>query len=324
MKKQIKNIDNLADLQLLHTATFGKNGTMTARLKEMKNLDMDARAALNAENSELRELFRIRQAELENAEILSQMARNKLDSNLDILRNDINYDGVVHPLTRAISEMTAVFDVMGYVSKSGPEIETDWYNFTALNTPDYHPARDMQDTFWTSCENVLRTQTSAVQIREMEKLAKSGGDSLKIIAPGVVYRSENPDATHGFQFRQVEGLNIGKNITLVDLVSDLKTFLQNFFGRELNMRIRPSYFPFTEPSVEYDIEWKTGVWLELGGAGMVHPNVLKNCGLDPDKIQGYAFGFGWDRLAMMKYGLTDLRRLYNFDPRWIKNKTDKK
>ena len=196
---------------------------------------------------------------------------------------------------------------------TGPEIEDDWHNFTALNTPDYHPARDMQDTFFLENGNVLRTQTSAIQIRAMEKV----GAPIKMFAVGSTYRKEL-DATHSAMFHQIEGLYIDKNITIADLLGTLRTVLSKFFEKDIELRVRPSYFPFTEPSVEIDMKWGDK-WLELLGAGMVHPNVLKNCNIDPTEYQGFAFGFGWDRLAMLKYGLDDLRAFYDSDIRWLKN-----
>ena len=325
MLEQIKSITSLDDLQKLYSDTFGKNGSMTTRLKDMKNLDNDARAALNAEAAVLREAFKTRQEELENAAMLAALSAQKLDATAQspYASHLAPYsDGRLHPLTQSLSEITAIFESMGYRLRTGPEIEDDWHNFTALNTPEYHPARDMQDTFFVEGRNVLRTQTSSVQIRAMEK----EGVPIKIIVPGTVFRKEM-DATHFPMFHQVEGLVIDRDITLSDLVNDLKAFYQSYFGvKDLALRIRPSYFPFTEPSIEYDLQWdrKTGKmgcgtdWLEMGGAGMVHPNVLRNVGVDPDKYQGFAFGFGWDRLAMLKYKFPDGRKLFEGDARWIK------
>ena len=179
----------------------------------------------------------------------------------------------------------------------------------------HHPARDMQDTFFLPNGNVMRTQTSAIQIRSMEK----NGAPIKMFGIGATYRKEM-DATHGPMFHQIEGLYIDKNITMSDLIGDVQEFLKRFFEMDnVELRIRPSYFPFTEPSIEIDMKWHGDKWLELMGAGMVHPNVLRNCGINPDEYQGFAFGFGWDRLAMLKYGLNDLRKLYDGDIRWLKS-----
>lgn len=314
MLEQIKNIKDLGALQELYAHLFGKTGTMTAALKDMKNMDATARAKLNAENVALRTAFKERQTQLEEQEILESLKSNGLDATTDIgyRISDIGH-GKLHPKTKALSEISAILDDMGYQMRTGPEIEDDWHNFTALNTPAHHPARDMQDTFFMENGNVMRTQTSAIQIREMEK----NGAPIKIFGVGATYRKEM-DATHSPMFGQIEGLWIDKNINMTDMVSDIREFLTRFFGREFNMRMRPSYFPFTEPSVEVDIEWQSGRWLEICGAGMVHPNVLRNCNIDPDKFQGFAFGFGWDRMAMLKYGLNDIRKFYDGDVRWLK------
>ena len=310
MHEQIKNISTLEELQALYTATYGKNGTMTARLKDMKNLDNDARAALNTENATLRELFKTRQAEIENAVLMAGLQKQKLDMSLN---PEPENRGTLHPLTQSLSEISAILESFGYTMHTGPEIEDDWHNFTALNTPLHHPARDMQDSFFLENGNVLRTQTSAIQIRAME----SESVPIKMFGIGSTYRKEM-DATHSPTFHQIEGLYIDKNITMSDLIADIRTFLSRYFGIDnIELRIRPSYFPFTDPSIEIDLKWHGDKWLEIIGAGMVHPNVLRNCGVNPDEYQGFAFGFGWDRLAMLKYGLNDIRQFYDSDVRWL-------
>lgn len=310
MHEQIKNINTLEELQALYTATYGKNGTMTARLKDMKNLDNDARAALNTENATLRELFKTRQAEIENAVLMAGLQKQKLDMSLN---PEPENRGTLHPLTQSLSEISAILESFGYTMHTGPEIEDDWHNFTALNTPLHHPARDMQDSFFLENGNVLRTQTSAIQIRAME----SESVPIKMFGIGSTYRKEM-DATHSPMFHQIEGLYIDKNITMSDLIADVRAFLSRYFGIDnIELRIRPSYFPFTDPSIEIDLKWQGGKWLEIMGAGMVHPNVLRNCGVNPDEYQGFAFGFGWDRLAMLKYGLNDIRQFYDSDVRWL-------
>lgn len=315
MQEQIKNIDSLEELQALYASVFGKNGTMTARLKEMKNLDNDARAALNKENTTLRELFKTRQAEIENDVMMRALAAQKMDASLNAAPE---VRGTLHPLTQALTEMSAILESFGYTMWTGPEVEDDWHNFTALNTPAHHPARDMQDTFFFANGNVLRTQTSAIQIRSMEKC----GVPIKMFGIGATYRKEM-DATHSPMFHQIEGLyidSIENGVNMSVLIGDVQEFLKQFFGLEqVELRIRPSYFPFTEPSIEIDIKWQGEKWLEVMGAGMVHPNVLRNCGVDPDKYQGFAFGFGWDRLAMLKYGFDDIRKFYDGDVRWLEN-----
>ncbi len=312
MQEKIKNINTLEELQALYTETYGKNGTMTARLKEMKSLDNDARAALNLENQALRELFKVRQTEIENAVLMASLEKEKMDVSLNPVPEN---RGTLHPLTQSLSEISEILESFGYKRYTGPEIEDDWHNFTALNTPMHHPARDMQDSFFLENGNVLRTQTSAIQIRAME----SDGVPIKMFGIGSTYRKEW-DATHGPMFGQIEGLYVDKNVTMSDLLADVRAFLSKFFGLDnVELRIRPSFFPFTDPSIEVDMKWKNDKWLELMGAGMVHPNVLRSCGVNPDEYQGFAFGFGWDRLAMLKYNLPDLRDLYNNDVRWLKS-----
>lgn len=312
MLEQIKNINNLEELQALYTSVFGKNGTMTAKLKQMRDLDNDARAALNTENTNLRAAFKTRQTEIENADMMARLSAQKLDATLNPMPES---RGGLHPQTRALADISKILESFGYTMRIGPEVEDDWHNFTALNTPEYHPARDMQDSFFLLNGNVLRTQTSAIQIHSMEEL----GVPIKIFGIGATYRKEM-DATHAPMFHQIEGLYIDKNITMSNLIGDVKAFLQRFFEiDDVKLRIRPSYFPFTEPSIEIDLLWQGKKWLEIMGAGMVHPNVLRNCGINPDEYQGFAFGFGWDRLAMLKYGLNDIRQFYDGDIRWLEN-----
>lgn len=314
MHEQIKNIDTLEELQALYSSVFGKNGTMTARLKEMKNLDNDARAALNMENQTLRELFKTRQTEIENAVLMASLEKQKLDVSLNPMPEN---RGTLHPLTQNFKEVVNIFESLGYTFMTGPEIEDDWHNFTALNTPAHHPARDMQDTFFLPNGNVMRTQTSAVQIRAMEK----NGVPIKMFTIGQCYRKEL-DATHSAMFGQIEGLHIDtveKGINLSDMLATMRIFASKFLEKDdVELRIRPSYFPFTEPSIEIDLKYGEK-WMELLCGGMVHPNVLKNCNIDPDKYQGFAFGFGWARLVMLKYNLNDIRAFTDSDVRWLKN-----
>ena len=313
MKDKIKKVNSLEDLQALYTEMFGKNGTMTQKLKNMANLSNDERAVINAENTELRQLFKDKQNELELAALNAKLATEKIDVTLD---TEPKNHGTIHPLTQSAKEIKDIFESMGFILMAGPEIEDDWHNFTALNTPEYHPARDMQDTFFLENGNVMRTQTSAVQIRSMEKM----GAPIKMFTVGQCYRREL-DASHSVMFGQIEGLyvdKIEKNINLSDLLGIMRTFAIRFFGKEMEMRIRPSYFPFTEPSIEIDMKWGDK-WFELLCGGMVHPNVLRNCNIDPDEYQGFAFGFGWARLAMLKYGLNDIRAFTDGDIRWLKN-----
>lgn len=314
LQEKIKNIKSLQELQELYTATFGKNGTMTQKLKSMATLSNEERASINAENTELRQLFKDKQTDLENAALNAKLAGEYIDVTLD---SEPENRGTLHPLTQSYKEVVDIFESLGYTLMTGPEIEDDWHNFTALNMPAYHPARDMQDTFFLPNGNVMRTQTSAVQIRVMEKL----GAPIKMFSVGQCYRREL-DATHSAMFGQIEGLHIDtvdKGINLSDLLATMRTFASKFFEKDdVELRIRPSYFPFTEPSIEIDMKFGDK-WMELLCGGMVHPNVLKNCNIDPNKYQGFAFGFGWARLVMVKYGLNDIRAFTDSDVRWLKN-----
>ena len=230
--------------------------------------------------------------------------------------------GHLHPVTHITRRIVSILMELGFEVALGPELEEDYYNFKALNFPDDHPARDMQDTFWLKDfpGRLLRTQTSNVQVRYMEK----HGAPLKIVVPGKVFRNEATDATHEMQFHQIEGLVIGKDISLANLKFTLDTFIKKMFGEDVETRFRPGYFPFVEPGIEVDMKrpqignsQKNNEWIEILGAGMVHPNVLKNAGVDPNEWQGFAFGVGIDRIAMMKFGMTDVRDLYSGDLRLI-------
>lgn len=231
--------------------------------------------------------------------------------------------GHLHPVTSVIREMVAIFDRMGFSVATGPELETEFHNFDALNIPGDHPARDMQDTFWIKTKpgegkKVLRTHTSSVQIRFMEAMAKRQGGPIafKTIMPGKVYRNEATDATHEAQFHQLEGLYVNKSVSMAELKGTLERFFREFLGPEAKIRLRSSYFAFVEPGVEVDVMWK-GKWLEVCGAGLVHPNVIKATGLDPQVWKGFAFGFGVDRLVMLRYGIDDIRHMYAGDLRLI-------
>jgi phenylalanyl-tRNA synthetase alpha chain len=226
--------------------------------------------------------------------------------------------GHLHPMTSVIREIHAIFEKIGFQVALGPELETEYYNFDALNVPKDHPARDMQDTFWLKQKSasgerlLLRTHTSSVQIRHLQ----ANKPPFKIIVPGKVFRNEATDAVHEAQFFQVEALCVDKKVSLADLKGTLLYMFQSLFGEDVEIRFRPSFFPFTEPSVEVDMRWK-GAWLEMGGAGLVHPNVLRSAGVDPEQWQAFAFGFGIDRLVMLKYGIDDIRSLYSGDLRFV-------
>ena len=229
-------------------------------------------------------------------------------------------EGKLHPLTLVTNDLVRIFNDMGFAVATGPEMEDEWHNFDALNVPADHPARDMQDTFWIKNHPgmVMRTHTSPVQIRSMEEFVKSGksfeNETIAIIVPGKVFRNEATDATHEAQFHQIEGLVVGKNISLAQLKGTLLEFFKQFIGPDADVRLRPSFFPFVEPGLEVDVQVK-GKWIEMLGAGLVHPDVLKNVGIDSEKYSGFAFGMGIDRLVILKTGITDIRYLYQGDIR---------
>jgi phenylalanyl-tRNA synthetase alpha chain len=329
---EIRNADDLAAVEALRVRLLGKSGEITARLKSLGSMDPAARAAQAPEVHALREAVTAAIAErktaLDAAELERRLATETID--LSLPAPDMPA-GTVHPVSQVMDELAEIFADLGFSVAEGPEIESQWYNFTALNMPEFHPARAMQDTFYLEPRTpgeeprVLRTHTSPVQIRAMESQAPP----LRIIAPGRVYRSDS-DATHTPMFHQVEGLAIDRDITLGHLRWTLETFLKAFFERDdIIIRMRPSYFPFTEPSAEVDVGWSMEKgrrvvggcegWMEVLGSGMVHPRVIANCGLDPNEWQGFAFGCGIDRLAMLKYGMDDLRAFFDADLRWLKH-----
>lgn len=227
----------------------------------------------------------------------------------------MNQKGKLHPVSETIRKVSQIFTNMGFEIADGPHVEDQWHNFDALNVPKNHPARDMQDTFFVKGEkdDVLRTHTSSVQIRFMEEFVKSGRSfPFKVVAPGLVFRQEATDKTHEAQFYQIEGFVVGKDISLAHLKGTLETFLNEYYGRTIEFRFRPGYFPFVEPGIEIDLKFGDN-WMEVLGAGMVHPNVLRNVGIDPEEYSGFAFGVGIDRLTMMKYGIEDIRLMYQGD-----------
>lgn len=238
--------------------------------------------------------------------------------------------GRLHPMSVAIREIAGIFSRMGFSISTGPELESEWYNFSALNVPADHPARDMQDTFWTTedAPRVPRTHTTSVSIRALEQLANDGGDTLRVISPAKVFRNEATDATHEAQFYQLDGVAVGPKgtVTLAHLKGTFEQLYREYFGEGTTVRFRPSYFPFVEPGVEVDVWWqapgKEGRWLEVAGAGMLHPTVIKNAGLDPDKVAGFAFGGGLERLIMVKHGVPDVRMFHNGDIRFVHGFTE--
>jgi phenylalanyl-tRNA synthetase alpha chain len=323
---------DLPELDSVRVSLLGKSGEITAKLKSLGAMDADTRTAEAPKVHALREAVTAaiaeRKAALEAAELERRLATETID--LSLPAREI-VAGTVHPVSQVMDELAEIFGDLGFSVAEGPEIETQWYNFTALNMGESHPARAMMDTFYLEPREpgeeprVLRTHTSPVQIRAMEKV----GAPLRVIAPGRVYRSDS-DATHTPMFHQVEGLVIDRAITLGHLKWTLETFLKAFFERDdVVLRMRPSYFPFTEPSAEVDVGWSMEKgrrvvggqegWMEVLGSGMVHPRVIANCGLDPDEWQGFAFGCGIDRLAMLKYGMDDLRAFFDGDLRWLRH-----
>jgi phenylalanyl-tRNA synthetase alpha chain len=292
----------------------GKAGVVTAQLKALATLAPDARRAqgarINAAKAEIEALLDARRHALDEVALARELEAEALDVTLPGRGMDV---GAMHPLTRTLERVATLFHSMGFVVADGPEIEDDFHNFTALNTPANHPARSMHDTFYVDGGALLRTHTSPVQVRYMETHAPP----FRIIAPGRVYRVDS-DATHSPMFHQVEGLWIDRDVTFADLKGVISDLLRQFFERDdLKIRFRPSFFPFTEPSAEIDMSFGDG-WLEISGAGQVHPNVLRAVGIDPERYQGFAFGMGPDRLAMLRYGVDDLRVFYENDLRFLR------
>lgn len=318
----IDSADNLASLDEIRVNALGKNGRITALMKTLGTLAPEERKlagqVLNVFKNEIATALDAKKEVLETEALNKKLAEESVDVTLPARAETTS--GRIHPLSQVIEEVLTIFAQMGFEMAEGPDIEDDWHNFEALNMPKAHPARQMQATFFFPGEHLLRTQTSGVQIRTME----SKKPPIKIVCPGRTYRRDY-DATHTPMFHQIEGLVIDEKTNLANLKSVLVEFFKLFFETDdVQVRFRPSYFPFTEPSYEMDLG---GVmarnigkeWLELLGCGMVHPNVLKNCGIDPDKYQGFAFGIGLDRLAMMKYGIKDLRPMFEADMKWIKH-----
>ncbi|HEX5960694.1 MAG TPA: phenylalanine--tRNA ligase subunit alpha [Rhodanobacteraceae bacterium] len=300
-------------------ALLGKNGAITVELKALGKLPPDQRKArgaeVNAAKEKIADAIAARGQALENAALEQRL----VSEGIDVTQPGRNGSrGTIHPLTRTLGRIEAIFAQLGYSVVEGPEIEDDWHNFEALNFPAHHPARAMHDTFYFGDGRLLRTHTSPVQVRTMQ----GRQPPIRIIAPGKVYRSDS-DQTHSPMFHQVEGLLVDESATFADLKGTLSAFANAFFGRDLAMRLRPSYFPFTEPSAEVDIRWghddQGGErWLEVLGCGMVHPNVLANCGIDPGRYTGFAFGMGVERLAMLRYGIADLRSFFENDVRFLR------
>jgi phenylalanyl-tRNA synthetase alpha chain len=330
---EVEDAETLDDLEQVRVSALGKKGRLTQQMKQLGQLDPDERKrvgqALNEVKDAVQQAIETRKASLAEAEMQARLERERVDVTLPARPFDL---GRVHPISRTIEEMIQIFGAMGFRVAEGPHVEDDFHNFTALNIPPEHPARQEHDTFYVEGtgddghRKVLRTHTSPVQIRAMRALEEP---PIRVIAPGRTFRSDD-DATHSPMFHQIEGLVVDHKTHMGHLKGTLIEFCRAFFGiDDLPVQFRPSYFPFTEPSAEVDIGCskqgnelkigKGGDWLEILGCGMVHPKVLENCGIDPSIYQGYAFGMGVERAAMLKYGIPDLRTFYDSDMRWLRH-----
>ena len=324
--EQIEAADEMTALNDVLVAILGKKGELTAVLKSMKDVKPEDRPAVGQLVNETRSAIEEKLAEakerLEGAEMELRLKSEVIDVTLPAKKAKI---GHLHPNTNVLQEVEDIFVGMGYEVVEGPEVEYDYYNFEALNIPANHPAKDEQDTFYINKDILLRTQTSPVQVRVMEK----GKLPIRMIAPGRVFRSDEVDATHSPSFHQIEGMVIDKNITFADLKGTLQEFVKQLFGADTKVKFRPHHFPFTEPSAEMDVScFKCGGkgcrfckgegWIEILGCGMVHPKVLKMSGIDPNEYQGFAFGLGLERITLLKYEIDDMRMLYENDDRFLK------
>lgn len=311
---QIAAAADLSALDTVRVSYLGKKGELTARLKDLSTLPAEDRPAagqqINRAKQTIQEQLNVRRESLENAALDAKLAAEAVDVTLPGRGQEL---GGRHPVTRTLARIVRLFCNAGFGVRSGPEIEDEFHNFTALNIPEDHPARAMHDTFYFPNGMLLRTHTSPVQIRSMVK----EGAPIRVIAPGRVYRCDS-DHTHTPMFHQVEGLVVDRDISFANLKAVLHQFVESFFERDAELRFRPSYFPFTEPSAEVDVLWEKDKWLEILGCGMVHPNVLENAGVDPEEFTGYAFGIGVERLAMLRYGVNDLRTFFDNDMRFLR------
>ena len=317
-EEDIRAAEDLRSLDALRIQLLGRKGTVTMLLRQLGQMHPDARKAfgerINQAKQKLADALDSRAKQLHEARLQQRLTAERIDVTLPARGEST---GGAHPVTRVIRRIEQIFSDMGFETTEGPEVEDDWHNFEALNIPDAHPARAMQDTFYVlNGARLLRTHTSPVQIREMQ----ARQPPIRIICPGRVYRVDF-DRTHSPMFHQIEGLYVAENVSLANLKHDLNTFLSQFFEREVDAAFRPSYFPFVEPGAEVHIPWDDPVrgrqWLEVLGCGMVHPNVLKAVGIDPERYGGYAFGLGVERFAMLRYGVNDLRLFFENDQRFL-------
>lgn len=323
---EIKTIDTPVAMEEFRVKYLGKKGELTAILKMMGSLSPEERPVMGQLANEVRgaidALITEKAADIKNAEKVKKMKAETLDITLPGVKKEI---GKLHPINTVLDDMIDIFQSMGFDVVDGPEVETDRYNFELLNVPADHPARDMQDTFYLAENLLLRTQTSATQIRTMEQRKPP----IRMICPGRVFRADEVDATHSPVFHQVEGLVVDEGVTMCDLKGVLEQFAHEIYGPDTKVKFRPSFFPFTEPSVEVDVSCsecggkgcrvcKGSGWIEILGAGMVHPKVLAGCGIDPEKYSGFAFGIGLDRLTTTRYKISDIRLLFENDKRFLK------
>ena len=328
---KIEACADLASLQQLRVLYLGKKGPIQEVMGMMKELSKEERPAFGQQVNEIKSLLSKaiddRRAVLETKEMNEKLEQEKIDITLDGYQPSV---ATMHPLNLVQQEIEDLFIGLGYTVAEGPEVELDFYNFERANIPKDHPARDMQDTFYINAEELLRTHSTAIQMRQLEKFSPKL--PIKVICPGKVYRRDDDDATHSHQFTQCEGLVVGENITMSDLKGTLEFMARKMFGEKRVIRFRPSYFQFTEPSVEVDVSChicggkgcnvcKGTGWIEILGAGMVHPNVLEMAGYDSTKCSGFAFGAGLERIAMLKYGIDDIRHFYTNDQRFLKTFT---
>ena len=313
-KSEIDSADTLAALDAVRVSYLGRKGSLTDRLKDLSRLPADQRPTAGQEINQAKKTLladlELRRRVLDDLALQAKLQTDRIDVTLPGRGASI---GGRHPVMRTMSRIEKIFVQAGFGVRTGPEIEDDFHNFTALNIPENHPARAMHDTFYFPGGKLLRTHTSPVQIRSMVQ----EGVPIRIIAPGRVYRCDS-DQTHTPMFHQVEGLVIDRGISLANLKAVLHQFVESFFERPAELRFRASYFPFTEPSAEVDVLWEEDRWLEILGCGMVHPFVLKSAGIDPEEFTGYAFGMGVERLAMLRYGVSDLRTFFDNDLRYLR------
>ena len=317
----VKSVKDQDGLEAIRVGELGKKGRISLLMKDLSLLSPEEKkekgSTLNKLKNNVSNSISEKKEELENTELNNRLLKEKVDVSLPVQSQSAK-TGKIHPVSQVMDEISEIFGSLGYQIAEGPDIETEHYNFNALNIPESHPARQMHDTFYMPDKNdndeslVLRTHTSPVQVRTMEK----GEPPFKFISPGRTYRCDS-DQTHTPMFHQIEGLWIDEKVSFANLKWVTQSFLQKFFENDdLEIRFRPSFFPFTEPSAEIDMKWNNG-WLEIGGCGMVHPNVLSKAKIDKDKFQGFAFGLGVERLAMLKYGINDLRPFFNHDIRFL-------